>query len=225
MIKNELDQLFANDFNFDSLEESLEARYEIIDVCGMVIKAKSKEKIFVDFENERKQLEYLCEKLPNSNQVIKALSTKGGFSALSFILWITNTEKIEELWISTFRIGKKHFQKLEELYENNKIEKLYLITSDSQERIDSLAQYKDSTYNYFQHIKEISEKNNWKIAIFNNHSKIVLAKTKDNFYVLETSSNMNENPKCEQFSFENDKSLYDFYKNFLEEIFNENSTN
>ena len=37
-------------------------------------------------------------------------------------------------------------------------------------------------------------------------------------FVLETSSNLNENPKIEQFSFEKDEKLYDFYYNFLHEI-------
>ena len=43
-------------------------------------------------------------------------------------------------------------------------------------------------------------------------------RTKENYYVLETSSNLNENPKIEQYSFENSKELYDFYYDFFDKL-------
>lgn len=45
-----------------------------------------------------------------------------------------------------------------------------------------------------------------------NHSKVTLMRTDCNWYVLETSSNLNENQKIEQFRFENDEHLFEFYK-------------
>ena len=42
--------------------------------------------------------------------------------------------------------------------------------------------------------------------------------TKKNYYVVETSSNLNENPKIEQFSFENDKELFLWYEEFFKEL-------
>lgn len=38
-------------------------------------------------------------------------------------------------------------------------------------------------------------------------------------FVIETSSNLNENPKCEQFSFEKSDELYDAYYNELIKYF------
>lgn len=43
-------------------------------------------------------------------------------------------------------------------------------------------------------------------------------KTKNNYYVVETSSNLNENPQIEQFTFENDKDLYEFYYDIFKVI-------
>ena len=43
-------------------------------------------------------------------------------------------------------------------------------------------------------------------------------RTKDNYYVLETSSNLNENPKIEQYSFENDEELYAYYYRFFKRL-------
>lgn len=48
--------------------------------------------------------------------------------------------------------------------------------------------------------------------VVKNHSKVILLDTDKGKYVIETSSNFNENPKIEQFSFEKSAELYEFYK-------------
>ena len=48
-----------------------------------------------------------------------------------------------------------------------------------------------------------------------DHSKVTLMRTDCNWYVLKTSSNLNENPKIEQFIFENDEQLFELYKQNL----------
>ena len=64
----------------------------------------------------------------------------------------------------------------------------------------------------------IFENNKWDITAVNNHSKILLFDTNEGKFVLETSSNLNENPKIEQFSFEKNEELYGFYLELFEEI-------
>lgn len=84
--------------------------------------------------------------------------------------------------------------------------------------IDEKMSYNGKTYRYFDFICEICKKHNWELRCYDNHSKIVLMRTAWNWYVLETSSNLNNNPKMEQFSFENDKVLYEFYFNLFKEL-------
>lgn len=43
-------------------------------------------------------------------------------------------------------------------------------------------------------------------------------KTPKNYYVVETSSDLNENPKMEQFSWKNDKELYNWYLELFIEL-------
>lgn len=217
------DDLFNIDLDINFEDEK--QKYNLIAICGLIEKTNSKDKVFLDFDDEVSQLSFISKNLPNKKECYKMLSFKGGWSALAFIIWVSNYEAIDELYISTFRVGKKHFEKLKELGQKSKIKKLYLITSDSQERIDSTAEYKDNRYNYYDYIKETCNFNNWKIKSFNTHAKIVLLKTKENYYVLETSSNMNENPKMEQFSFENDERLFLFYKSFFDEVFKNGNIN
>ena len=71
---------------------------------------------------------------------------------------------------------------------------------------------------YFNFFVNTCKKNKWKWKCVNNHAKLILMRTKQNYYVLETSSNLNENPRIEQYSFENDKELYIWYSNIIKEI-------
>lgn len=128
--------------------------------------------------------------------------------------------KIDELEISTFRIGKAHFQNLLQLNEKGLLGKVLLITSDTQKRVDSKIQYKGKAYEYCDFIFSKCAEIGWRIATSDNHSKIVLMKTRGENFVVETSSNLNENPKMEQFSWENDKELYDWHKGILEALAN-----
>lgn len=62
------------------------------------------------------------------------------------------------------------------------------------------------------------EKNGWKVVVKNNHSKILLFDTENGKYVLETSSNLNECPNIEQFSFQKSDELYKLYLKVFEEV-------
>lgn len=66
-------------------------------------------------------------------------------------------------------------------------------------------------YKYYENFKSLCVSNGWKYVVVNNHSKILLFNTDRGKFVIETSSNLNENPKIEQFSFEKDDKLFDFY--------------
>ena len=71
-------------------------------------------------------------------------------------------------------------------------------------------------YGYYDNFESVCGNNGWKYVVVNNHSKIILFDTDIGKFVLETSSNLNENPKIEQFSFEKDDDLFDFYKSVFE---------
>lgn len=156
-------------------------------------------------EKSVKQLNSLIESLPNKNEVFKFISVSGGFSSISFIKYISEFENINELYATTLRVGKKEV----EIIENLNIEKCYFIIGKIMQESSG------QVLEYFNIFKEKCNKNNWKFCAINNHSKIILIKTDKNFYILETSSNLNENPKIEQFSFENSQELFEWYKKLI----------
>lgn len=75
------------------------------------------------------------------------------------------------------------------------------------------------SYGYYNNLIKVCKKNDWKVIVKNNHSKILLFDTECGKFVIETSSNLNENPNMEQFSFEKNEKLYEFYENFMRNFF------
>lgn len=185
---------------------------------GLALQLESKERVKFDLGREKKTLEEVIPNLPDKIQNFKLVSTRGGFSSISLISYIASKEIIEELWVTTFRVGNRQFEELKNLYNSGRIKKIHLITSSSQESIDSKAEYKGEKYNYLDYIKQIQEDKNWKVTTSRNHSKIILLKTEENNYVVETSSNLNENPQMEQFNLENDAELLNWYKQIFQDI-------
>ena len=156
--------------------------------------------------------------LPDENEVVKLISLYGGIASLSFIKLVADREAIEELTASTLRIGRKQFQYLTSMGATKKLKAARFFTSSMQKDVDAASA--KASYNYAKQFETVCQKNGWKNLIVNNHSKIILMRTKNNYYVLETSSNLNENPKIEQYSFENNKELYDFYYSFFDALEN-----
>lgn len=154
--------------------------------------------------------------LPDNKSIYKFISVSGGFSSVSFIKYVADREPILELTASTLRVGEKQFNYISSLQKSKKLFSARFFVGSIMK--DGASKNK---YDYFKRFEQICDQNGWKRIVINNHSKILLMRTERNFYVLETSSNLNENPKIEQYSFENSKDLYDFYYNFfdiLEEV-------
>lgn len=59
-----------------------------------------------------------------------------------------------------------------------------------------------------------------RVAVFKNHSKIYAGyNAADSFYFdIQTSANINTNPRTEQGSITVDKGLFDFYKEYFDGI-------
>lgn len=210
---------FDFDFDFEIISEP--KQINVIDICGLVKKMKSKERKMFFIDDETEQLEALLEKPPTKQECYKMLSVGGGFSSIGLIKYVAEIETITEMYISTFRIGRKQFDVLTELKDKGKLGKCFLITSQTQQKVDGAMSYNGTTYNYYEYICEKCKEYEWVLKAYDNHSKLILMQTNKNYYVVETSSNLNENPKMEQFSFENDKSLFDWYKKLFIELIKE----
>lgn len=152
-----------------------------------------------------KDLSDICPHLPTDDECFKFIS-KGGFSSASFVALVSEHAIINNLYCSTFHVGKKEMLLLNSLYDRGKLKNVNLVM------FSKVFEKESSKYKYGDIVKKICEKNGWKLKILRNHSKLFLFDTDNGKYVLETSSNLNENPKIEQFSFEKSAECFEFYK-------------
>lgn len=206
------DKFFIDESKFPNLD--FDTHYHEVEINALVKKMKSKRRAYFSVGREITQLKALVGNPPHENDCYKLISINGGFSTVGIISYIANLESIKQLYVSTFRLGKNHFNVLLRLHKLGKLNNCNFITSLSQKEIDD----KQEGYNYFEYIQSECKKIGWKIKCFNNHSKILLMLTDKNYYVVETSSNLNENPKTEHFSWENDKELYEWYLAIFKEL-------
>lgn len=149
--------------------------------------------------------------LPDKDTVYKFVSD-GKFCSAAFIKFVADKTVINCLYASSFRIGAKELQLIDMLYKSGKIKHCIFAIGT----LMANAKANAKKYNYYNNFKQICDVNNWEYATVNNHSKLILFDTNCGKFVLETSSNLNENPKIEQFSFEKSEELFYFYKSLFE---------
>ena len=174
-----------------------------------VLKRPNKRKIFNIIKSVR-EIETMVNVLPDHETCYKFVSS-GGFSSISFVKFVADRTHINYLFASTLRVGAKHLKIIDNLKRAGKLDICEFVVGS----IMRDGSRTDKKYGYYDDLEKVCRVNGWTVRVLNNHSKILLFDTFDGKFVLETSSNLNENPKCEQFSLERDEGLYDFYLNFF----------
>jgi len=136
------------------------------------------------------------------------ISPKNGYSSCSLLMCVADKIKIQNIHIATFRVGKKELNELINIKKLHDCE-IFIASSDLQKQINT------GIYQYDEFFESTCNLYNIKYKYVKNHSKVIMLLCENDYYVIETSSNFNENPKIEQFSLTNSKELYDFYlKNY-----------
>jgi hypothetical protein len=136
--------------------------------------------------------------------------TAGDVDAISYLKIIMRQQNLEHLLFSTWCMAADDIMQFEEWLEDGKIKKLDAY----------LGEIFPKSYPYeWQKINEIFEKYKCgKIAVFRNHSKI-FAGFGDKFYFgIQTSANINTNPRTENGCITIDKKMYEFYNNYYSGI-------
>lgn len=166
---------------------------------------------------ELQQIEKIILDLPKENEAHFFISN-GNFSSIGFIKFVAERTKINKLSISTLRVGKKHLQVLDILKQQGKLDKVEFIVGSVMKNDSKVGK----SYGYYDSLLTVCQKNDWTVLVANNHSKIINFDTDSGKYAIWTSSNLNENPKIEQFVFLKSEEIYrlgedEFFKKLFEE--------
>ena len=188
------------DFDFDFLGE--------MDSDDESVFLRSKERAYFDIHYGAKILSRRAE-LPRDGESLRAISYAGGFSSCSVVLWIANKAKIKQMFVSTLRVGKKEIDAIKDLHESGKLDSASFVLCGISKENKSL---KGKDYGYTEYFEEKCAECGFEWCYAKNHSKVILLDTSKGKFVIETSSNFNENPKIEQFCITKSDLIYDFYK-------------
>lgn len=150
-------------------------------------------------------LQNIMPKLPEADTTYKIV-TLCKFTSLAFIKYMADNIGIEELLVSTLVIGKQHMASLDIMHRQKKIKKAtFIVGSLMKDGASGKKEYHDL-------LIKMCQRNQWECFVTRNHSKVHLYDTKIGKFVLETSSNLNNNLSVEQYSFLQSEELYEFYK-------------
>lgn len=188
------------DFDFDFLGE--------MDSDDESVFLRSKERTYFDVHDGAEILSRRAE-LPQDGESLRAISYAGGFSSCSVVIWIAAKTKIERMFVSTLRVGKKEIDAMQDLHEEGKLKHAKFVLCGISKENKSL---KGKDYGYTEYFEEKCAECGFEWCYAKNHSKVILLDTSDGKFAIETSSNFNENPKVEQFCITKSDLIYDFYK-------------
>lgn len=139
--------------------------------------------------------------------------TAGDVDSLSYLKVVINQHDLDYVLCSTWCMAAEDIMQLTEWYDEGRIRKIDMYLGEifpGSYRIE----WKMVKDFYARHPEA------GRAAVFRNHSKIYAGcNEKDGFYFgIQTSANINTNPRTEQGCITIDKGLYEFYKDYFDGI-------
>lgn len=178
---------------------------------GEFLRVQNKRMVF-HIGRETESLEKILPGLPDG-EIYKVLGC-GAFSAIGFVRYTALKTAINHLHVATFAFGARQAVCLDVLASQGRLRDCTITVH----KMMGTDKADDRRTDRLGTIKEICDNRGWRLGISKQHLKVVLMDTDSGKYVLETSSNFNENPNIEQFSFEKNTELHAFYRAAIEEI-------
>lgn len=148
--------------------------------------------------------------LPKKNEQLR-LITKRSFNAIALLEWVISLEgNIDEALFCIFSINYEASVIIDTFIKSGKIKTATILMSNL--RNIAYRKKEEATKNMFV--------NNPKVELIfaSSHAKILSFKSGDNYYTVEGSGNLSYNNQIEQYVIDNDKVLFDFTKEWIEEI-------
>lgn len=138
--------------------------------------------------------------------------TSGDVDQLSYLMLVMRTlKKLDYLLVSTWCCASEDIVYLFELHKQGKLNKLDFYVGEI------FANSYPKEYKLLQDMYE--QYPIGKIVLFRNHSKIFAGISDEGVgFAVQTSANMNTNPRTEQGNIQIDNGLFEFYKEYFDGI-------
>lgn len=148
--------------------------------------------------------------LPQPNEQFR-LVTRRNFNAVQFIDYIAQRETISDCRLVVYSINHNAAMIFYNLIESGKIHTAEVLVSNLRNKAHR--EKEEIIKNLFRNHPRI------KLFYCSSHAKVFSCRTEcGNFYTIEGSGNMSYNSRVEQYVIDNDRELFEFTKNWMEEI-------
>ncbi len=139
--------------------------------------------------------------------------TAGDVDSLSYLKVVLNQHDLDFLLLTTWCMAAEDILQLQQWHEAGRIRKMDMYLGEI---------FPGSYKVEWQMVKKFYQEHPeaGRVAVFKNHSKIYAGcNREDGFYFgIQTSANINTNPRTEQGSITIDKGLFEFYKDYFDGI-------
>lgn len=147
--------------------------------------------------------------LPKPGEQLRMI-TKRAFNSIALIDMIARSERILETYICLYSIDFASGCLLDELAKAGKLGKMTFLISNLMNQ---------ACKKKMMVVKEKFIKNeNITLVFAGSHAKILAIRTERNAYVVETSANMANNSRIEQYLLENSETMFNFHKSWIDHI-------
>jgi len=135
--------------------------------------------------------------------------TGGDVDALSYLKIVLRQQNLDYLLFSTWCMASEDIYQIQDWMETGKLKKVDAYVGEI---------FPGSYRLEFQLLKKVIAEGGGRVAVFKNHSKIFAGYGEKFHFGIETSANINTNPRTEQGCITIDKGLFDFYKDYFDLI-------
>lgn len=191
------------DFGGFGLDEQPEPRF--LDVHSIVLAGEAPRRVEFSVSRERAQAEAVLH-VPEPGCRLECISGRLGFSSIAVIDAVAQAEPVDELCAATFNVSRERMRHLERLHREGRISDGLLLTSDVKSGRDPYP-------------REACARMGWGFREMKNHAKLILMRTASGFHCVRTSSNLNENPRIETYTWDNCERTWEFYRSLFEAVF------
>lgn len=152
-----------------------------------------------------------CDKFDFKERASYHFITGGDVDSLSFLKTILRQQPLDYCLFSTWCMAAEDILQLDKWLQSGQIKKMDAYVGEI---------FPNSYKIEYQLLKDVFERNEGggRIVVFKNHSKIYAGIGSKFAFSIETSANINTNPRTEQGCITIDRGIYEFYREFFDGI-------
>ena len=135
--------------------------------------------------------------------------TGGDIDALSYLKIIIRQQDLEYAFLSTWCMASEDIHQLDDWLNDGKIKRLDCYVGEI---------FPTSYKQEYLLLKDVMERHNGKLVCFKNHSKIFAGYGDKYHFGIQTSANINTNPRTENGCITIGKEIYQFYYDYFSGI-------